>query len=271
MKGIKNARWALALVLPLVASAGNAATSLTDGKYNFVAPGVVDASWPLFQDTNETISVERKSVGSTYYWQLKGEGSTASFWGGLSNFVNLGSDKVKYQANFNAAGQLITKIGTTNLNNYLQIYGSLPAGQFGGTSWTAQSSQLLLSATLLDATPADGQPGLIGISNGSALGFNTLFTGGWAANNPGLTGGSKGESLWLFASTSNSGFKNLVSALDGNSGNGTLSSLIGSSKTIYNVTSVAAVPVPGAVWLFGTGLMSLLAGRRKNVGSRLEA
>jgi hypothetical protein len=100
------------------------------------------------------------------------------------------------------------------------------------------------------------------------LGFKTLFTGGWAANNIGLTGGSTGESLWLFSSSSD--FKNLVNALDGNSGNGMLSSLIGSSHTFTNVSSVAAVPVPGAVWLFGTGLMTFLAGRRKSVGSRLN-
>jgi len=62
-------------------------------------------------------------------------------------------------------------------------------------------------------------------------------------------------------------FNNLVKALDGDSSNGTLASLIGSSKTIDGVTSVASVPVPGAAWLFLTGLMGLLASRRKSAGS----
>jgi len=178
---------------------------------------------------------------------------------------------VKYQANFNSAGQLITSMGTKSLSNFLEIKGSLPAGQFGGTSWAAQPDQLLLKATLLDSDSSNNKPDLIGISRSStnnALGFKTLFTGGWAANNFGLTGGSKGESLWLFSSSSD--FKDLVKALDGYSGNGTLSSIIGSSKTIQYVSSVAAVPVPGAVWLFGTGLMTFLVGRRKSAGSRLN-
>lgn len=267
MKVMKTARWALALVLPLVASAGNASSaSNTNGAYAYNAPGVTDISWPLFLDTDETIKVERKgSSSSNYYWQLTGTGSHASFWGGLSNGLNLGSESVKYQANFNSAGKLITSMGSKTLNNYLEIKGSLPAGTFGGTSWTAQPYQTLLKADLLDVNPGNGAPDLIGNYAGIALGFNTKFTGGWVANNAGLTGGSTGESLWL-AGLSN-GFQNLVKALDGNSGNGTLSSLIGSSKTINGVASVASVPVPGAVWLFGTGLMSLLASRRKRAGS----
>lgn len=261
MKAIRYGRWALALVLPLAAATGHAATSLTDGKYTFTASGVAEPSWPLFLDTNETIKVEKKGSGANTYWKLTGTGSTASFWGGLTNYVNLGKDSVVYQANFNAAGKLITPIGTTSLSNYLEIKGSLPAGTFGGTSWSAQPYQTLLKATLLDADPNDGSPDLIGTYYGSALGFNTKFTGGWAANNPGLTGGSTGESLWLFAS--NSGFKSLVNALDGNTGNGTLSSLIGSSKTITGVLSVAAVPLPGAVWMFGAGLLGLVSGRKR--------
>lgn len=271
MKVMKNTRWVLALALPLVVGTANAATSLTDGKYWFSASGVVEPSWPLFLDNSETIKVERKGSGSTAYWRLTGTGSSSTFWGGLSNFVTLGNESVKYQANFNAAGRLITSIGTTSLSNYLEIKGSLAAGTFGDTSWGNQPYQTLLKADLLDADPADGAPGLIGTYQGVGLGFNTKFTGGWAPSMPGLTGGSTGESLWLFASPFNSGFKDLVNALDGNKENGTLSNLIGSSDTIKNVSSVASVPVPGAVWLFGTGLATLLAGRRKHAGVRLAA
>lgn len=270
MKVTKYARWALALVLPLTTSASFAAVSNTDGKYSYEAPGVVGPSWPLFLDTNETLKVEKKGSGSSAYWQLTGSGSNTSFWGGLFNSVNLGGESVKYQANFNANGQLITSIGSKSLNNYLEIKGSLPAGTFGGTSWTAQPYQTLLKAQLLDADPNDsGSPDLIGTYAGAALGFNTKFTGGWAANNPGLTGGSTGESLWLAGLTS--GFINLVKALDGDNSNGTLSSLFGSSKTITGVASVAAVPVPGTVGLFATGLMTLIGRRRKYNGTRIIA
>jgi hypothetical protein len=79
------------------------------------------------------------------------------------------------------------------------------------------------------------------------------FTGGWAALNPSLTGDSTGERMWL--SGLSSGFTDLVKALDGKNRNGTLSSLFGSDKTIKHVVSASAVPVPGTVWLFGTGLI----------------
>jgi len=62
-------------------------------------------------------------------------------------------------------------------------------------------------------------------------------------------------------------FNNLVKALDGDSSNGTLASLIGSSKTIYGVSSVASVPLPGAAWLFLSGVMGSLAYRRKSAAS----
>jgi len=267
MKVIKYGRWMLVVVLPLVAGAGNAATSMTDGKFTYEAPGVGEPSWPLFLDTNETIKISKKGSGPNTYWQLIGSGSSASFWGSLTNHVNLGKESVKYQANFNSAGELITSIGTTTLKNYLEIKGTLPAGSIGETSWNDLPYQTLLKADLLDANPGNGSPNLIGTYGGVALGFNTKFTGGWAPSIPGLTGGSTGENLWLAGVSSD--FLKLVKALDGDGSNGTLSSLIGSSKTINYVSSVAAVPVPGAVWLFGTGLVTLLASRRKNAGCSL--
>jgi hypothetical protein len=105
---------------------------------------------------------------------------------------------------------------------------------------------------------------------GIALGFKAEFTDGWAFNKLGLAGGSSTESLWLLGLSSD--FQKLVKALDGDSRNGTLNSLFHSSKTITGVASIssaAAVPVPGAVWLFGTGMLTLLTGRRKSAASRL--
>lgn len=265
MKVINYARWLLVIALPLLVSTVNASVSPTDGRYPYTAPGIVDPSWPLFLDTNETVKVQKNGSGSNSYWTLTGTGANTSFWGGLLNHVNVGNDSVKYQANFNSAGKLITSMGSTALTNYLEINGSLPAGNFGGTSWSAQPNQLLLKATLLDKNPGNGTPDLIGTFAGSALGFNTKFTDGWAPSVPGLTGGSTGESLWLAGLSS--GFQNLVKALDGNNSNGTLTSLFGSTKTITGVASVSSVPVPGAVWLFLTGMMTLLGFNRKKASS----
>lgn len=251
MKVIKHAQTILTLVLPLIASTANAA-------------GILDASLPAFLDTDERIKIERKGSDDNPYWQLKGIGLTTSFLvgdGELADAIGLEDGSVIYQANFNSDGQLITQIGDKTLSNFLQIYGSLPAGSHGETSWADQEYQLLLRAELQDSDPGNGTPDTIGAFGGFALGFNTHFTGGWAANNSGLTGGSSGESLWLMGLSS--GFHNLVRALDGDNSNGTLASLIGSSKTINDVSSVAAIPLPGATWLFLSGLMSLLACRRK--------
>ncbi len=266
MKLVKQAQWALALALPLTAGIANAAITTP---YPFTAPGIVEVSYPYFLDSSESISMKKMGSGSNVYWEMSGKGSSTSLFGASNNSYNLGKDSVKYVANFDVNGKLITSIGNKTLNNYLEIRGTLPAGSIGNTSWNALSNQLLLSATLLDTDFGNGTPDLIGNYSGNALGFKTQFTGGWAPSQPGLTGGSTGESLWLFANTND--FKTLVKALDGINSNGTLSSLIGKSKKIDKVSSVASVPVPGAVWLFGTGLMTLLASRRKSAGQKVIA
>jgi hypothetical protein len=269
MKVIKYGRWLLAFAMLAVGTVGHASGSAAP--YPYTASGVGDPSWPLFLGTNETIKVTKTGSGSNAYWTLTGTGSNSTLFGSLTNSYNLGSESVKYVANFNSAGKLITSMGSTTLTNYLEIKGSLPAGTIGGTSWGAlPANTLLLKANLLDTVPGNGTPDLVGTWGGVAVGFKTLFTGGWASTYGGLDGGSIGENLWL-AGLSN-GFFDLVKALDGNSGNGTLSSLFGSTKTINGVVSVASVPLPAAFWLFGTGLMSLLAGRRKSTAaSRLAA
>lgn len=256
MTTIKQARWAFVFLLLLIANTGNAA-------------GITDYSLPAFKDVDEVIKIVKRGTDENPYWQLRGVGLTTSFLlgeGDESDALELEDGSVIYQANFNADGKLITQIGGKSLSNYLMINGSLPGGQHYGASWDDQPYQLLLKADLLDSDPSNGTPDSIGTFGGLALGFNTHFTGGWVANNSGLTGGSTGESLWLFGLSQ--GFNNLVKALDGNSANGTLASLIGSSKTIYDVSSVASVPLPGAVWLFLSGVMSVLAyGRKKSLAA----
>ncbi len=269
MKVINYARWGLILALPMAASTGFASSY---GLPSFGTTGVVAPSLPAFVDTNETVKIQKLGSGTNTYWKLTGTGSNTVFTTANStntwfNTYNLGSDSVKYEANFNSAGKLITSIGSTTLTNYLQINGSLPAGSNGNTTWTAKPNQLLLKANLLDINPGNGTPDNIGTFGGIAIGFATKFTGGWAPSVAGLTGGSTGESLWLTGLSSD--FLKLVKALDTNTSNGTLSSLFSSSKTITKVTSISSVPVPGAVWLFLTGMMAVLGLNRKKGSNTL--
>jgi hypothetical protein len=260
MNLFKTMTWTLALALPLTVGLANASQTTP---YPFNAPGIVEPSYPYYLDTKETISMKKIGSGSDAYWRLTGSGSAASFFGAQDNNYNLKNEKIKYVANFDANGNLITSIGNKTLANYLEIKGSLPAGQIGNTSWDRVSNQLLLRADLLDSNVANDDPDLIGTYDGWALGFKTKFTDGWVMDQSGLTGGSTGESLWLFGQSHD--FQDLVNALDGDESNGTLRSLIDRSKTIERVSSVSSVPVPAAAWLFGTGLVTLLAKRRKNV------
>jgi hypothetical protein len=240
-------RWMLIVALLMITNTVYASIA---GSFGFDALGVGAPSDPFFLDTGEMVKIKQNGTGADAYWTLTGMGATTSFWGSDANY-DLGKDKVRYQANFDAVGHLITSVGSKTLTNYLEIRGSLPAGAFGGTSWGPVSNQLLLSADLTD----------VGTSGPFALGFRTVFTGGWAANNPGQTGGSTGENLWLYGLSS--GFHTLVSAFE----SGNLSAL-SKSMTIKGVASVASVPLPGAVWMFGAGLIALFANRRKStVGS----
>ena len=271
MKISKYKRWLVGFAMLLAGTMAHA-----DGTpFAYNAAGVGDPSFPLFLGTNDTITVTKNGSGANTYWTLTGTGTSSSLqtsYGGVlgallgfSTGYNLGNETVKYVANFNSAGKLITSIGNTVLSNFLEIKGSLPAGRNGGTTWSAIPKQLLLSAKLLDVNPGNNAPDLVGTFGGLAVGFKTQFTGGWAAQNTRLTGGSSGENLWLAGLSS--GFLNLVKALDSSTSNGTLSSLFSRRTTISGVVSIASVPVPAAVWLFGTGLMSLLAGRRKSAAA----
>lgn len=261
MKISKYKRWLVGFAMLLAGTLAHA-----DGTpYAYNAAGVGDPSFPFFLGTNDTISVKKTGSGANTYWTLTGTGTSSTLFGSLFDSFNLGNETVKYVANFNSAGKLITSIGNTVLSNFLEIKGSLPAGNIGGTSWSAVPNQLLLSAKLLDVNPGNNTPDLVGTFGGLAVGFKTQFTGGWAIQNNRLTGGSVGENLWLAGLSS--GFLNLVNALDGSTSNGTLGSLFATNKTITGVVSIASVPVPAAIWLFGTGLMSLLASRRKSAAA----
>lgn len=246
-------RMAAALTLSFLSGTASASTTLP----TFSAPGVVAPSYPAFVDDNSNITVKRVNAGKVngvtqYFWQLSGKGESSVFALPNSDY-RIKNESFKYTANFDSNGDLITSYGNKhNLKNNLTINGKLGAGSVGDYSWKAFTSNKLLLSANLTALGTDS----------NALGFATSFTGGWAADqNKPFTGGSTGESLWLSSSSSTS-FTNLVAAIQ----NGTLDNLLGNknSMTFKHVSSVASVPVPAAVWLFGTGLTALLASRRKN-------
>jgi len=255
MQITKQARYLFALLL---------CSALSDAN----ASGVPGTGIPAFMDVDERIKITKRGSDTNPYWQLKGIGLTTSLLvgnGELSNALEIPDGSVIYQANFNSNGQLITEMDGQALSNFLLVNGSLPAGTNDGYSWGDQPYQLLLRAELTDIDPQNGSPDSIAALSNFALGFNTHFLDGWVLGKPGLAGKSLGESLWLLGFSS--GFHTLSNALDGNAANGTLSSLIGSSLTINDVTSVATVPLPGATWMFLTGVMTLLASRRKTTTS----
>ncbi len=270
MNVIKYGWWLLSIVLLSFGCVGHASVVSSTGLLQ-TAAAIGAPNLPLFLDTKETINVTKNGSGANSYWTLTGTGSHTSYFNGLFDSVELRDDSVKYQANFNAAGQLITSIpslGSSLLTNYLEINGSLPGGHHDGESSTSQPNQLLLKANLVGSASSNTPDTFTGF----ALGFKAEFTDGWAYDNLGLTGGSSTETLWLLGLSS--GFQKLVRALDGDSTNGTLSSLFRSSRTITGVssiTSITAVPVPGAFWLFGTGFIALMVDRRKRADSRLGA
>ncbi|MGR8931850.1 MAG: hypothetical protein ACU836_14545 [Gammaproteobacteria bacterium] len=256
MKVINRARYMLVLLFPLLTGSANAS-------------GITDAGLPAFMDNDERIKITKMGTDLNPYWQMVGIGLSTSLLvgdGELSNAIAIPDGSVSYKANFNSDGQLITEMDGQTLSNFLLVNGSLPAGSNNGFSWSDQPYQVLLRAELMDMDPENGTPDPVGTFGGFALGFNTHFLGGWASE--GLNGNSMDESLWLYGFST--GFHKLIDALDGNNANGTLASLIGSSLTINDVTSVATVPLPGATWMFLTGVMTLLA-RRKSTEQSLTS
>lgn len=118
----------------------------------------------------------------------------------------------------------------------------------------AASSTTLFSANLTD----------FGFTN-SQLGFKTEFNSSWATNETKFTGGSTGEVLYLYdqvgLATGHGSLTALTNAL-------TAGSLAGvSGATFHGVQSIASVPLPLPVVLFGTGLTALMGFARKRRNS----
>lgn len=271
------------ITLSLLGTAAYAATAPA----GLTAPGITSPGYPDFWDSGETVKVVRNGSGSSSnrYYTLTSTGSNAAF-NFPSNAWNLSGESVKITANFDRFGNLITaKPGCfgskCGLTNEVLIRGKIgannPSVDPGIPSWSAVTTTSTLFRATINGYGVDlnDDPSAAGMDKG--LGFKTTNFSGWAADSK-FTGGSTTESTWLFnapcttstASTassgcfSGSGFGKLLLALDGNGFNGTLDSIVGSSKSWTGVQSITTVPLPAAVWLFGSALLGMSAVGRRN-------
>lgn len=138
----------------------------------------------------------------------------------------------KFQAGFNAASITGSSISAVTSNK---------------NAWAMQTNLWLLNAN----KPAGNPQALIEPFANSALAFNT-----------GSTWDAMGEKQWL-ADWSVS-VSNIINTLSVSAIRVSVISMLGSSEIFAAVAAISAVPLSTLVWVFLTGLMILLATRRKH-------
>jgi hypothetical protein len=162
-------------------------------------------------------------------------------------------------ATFNTSGQFLS--GTYSIAGSLPpssrpTYGTAPSG----VSWSSTSTPLF-TAKLTGAT--------VNMST-DALGFTTSDFGGWA-DQPQFTGGSTSESVWIYAQlscqTANQNSPLCTNSTRDSLWNTFLAQLkhkdLDMTGCFKGLDSIATVPIPAAVVLFGSGLAGLGAALRR--------
>jgi hypothetical protein len=243
---------------------------------SLIGTGVSSPGYPDFWGANVEANLTQSGRGNsaTFTLSLAGSTSACSARGTLAacsaaifNFPSaaylVGNESINLTATFNSSGQLLS--GTYAISGSLPAsssptFGSSPAGY----SWGSQPTQTLLTANLTADTVNSGS---------QALGFSATFTGGWA-DTPQFTGGNTTESVWLYSLLSgrdetsgqnmgNSAWNSFLAQLKSGSGL--------KANTFYGIASIATVPIPGAVWLLGSGLAGLGAMlRRRRAGAQTQ-
>jgi hypothetical protein len=201
-----------------------------------------------FLASSQTLSVTKNSDNN---YTL-----TSSSTGLFSFFNNTGSyngtaSVYTLSATFDKSGNFIQNSLGSDYLNITGYFGAATAAHLSSngnlTVAAPTSSSVLFNANLTDFGYSTTQ---------NTLGFVTSFLASWS-NQGVLTGGSVGESAYLFSSTNSlAPVTNAFAIHD-------LSTLVGNSYT--GVSSITSVPVPFSGLLFGTGLLSLLGlNRRKS-------
>lgn len=289
MSSLSRALTGAAVVAVLAAS--SAAQAYTNPPFS--ATGITSPGYPAFVSGVQSANVSDVN----FQWNANADGHKDGAYVltinesaqnvGVFNFPNgsylVGNEAVQVTAYFDQSGNLITN--NKYMQNTYSVDGSLAASTSpsygtapGGYSWKAQPVETLFSATLTS----------VGVdTTHDALGFNTSNFSGWADQKQ-FTGGSTSESLWLYAlinsgnlycvapragnncnnnpnqtgalpySTSNTAWNNFLSELKNHSNI--------KNATFYGIGAIATVPLPAALWLFGSGLAALGAFRRRRTG-----
>ncbi len=181
----------------------------------------------LEMDTGESVQARHRSSVNSYR-RLKEIDSITSNFDNLPNNVTQFKISLTFQPSFDATGHLITSFGVTQS---LTIIGTAPShhAEFGYSS----DALVLLPE--------------------------------WKGAHYNMKRGSDWSTLWLSALYS-SIFNNMANALDHNITSGTLNFPFGSFVfSITPIPTVSSVPLPGAVWLFGSFLFGMIACFRKNI------
>jgi len=145
----------------------------------------------------------------------------------------------KFQSGFNAAEQLKASLSSTTASGF-------SAATDSKNAWTKQTNLWLLNAN----KPTSNPLALIDTFAGSALASNTGST--WDV----------GEKQWLAGWSAS--INNLVNTVSVSAVTVSVISMLGSSEILAAVATISAVPLSTLVWVFLTGLMILLATRRKH-------
>lgn len=220
---------------------------------NIVIPGISSAGQPAFDHRGLTVNLTAGGGGYT----LSATGSTAnlSFYtaGGPGDAYGGNGGTYSLTAKFDGSGNFIPTGSSLTITGNLT---STPPGSTGtptGTLWSANLTNFGYNATQ------------------AALGFTSSGFGGWA-NQPLFTGGSTAESLYLYTAA---GLSNGIGALSPLIDAFALGDLRAGVGTYNGVQSVATVPVPLPLALFGSGLAGLVGvgrfRRRPAVGNNVAA
>ncbi len=204
-------------------------------------------STPLDVDyvfNNRGLSGNVAAVPNGYALTLNGGGNINFFQNSSSASVSgVSANSTSYHlvANFGLDGTFIPTGSALTIN-----------GTVGAISGVAGTTGLLYSADLTGVgyNAATGE-----------LGFNTHFNDNTAwSKNAVFNGGSTGEVVYLFdqagLSTGHGNLSGLISALNDHTPGNALGAL-------HGIQSIASVPLPLPVMLFGTGLTALMGFARK--------